>query len=84
MRLNDFPFLEGNDSLFFKNLLKLWFVLYKIPLFHSTSFIVDNEGWYCVTNGNISFPSLLFCFRSLDSLFVNFISDSRFFIKVCG
>ena len=32
------------------------------------SFIVDSEGWYCVTNGNISFSSLLFCFRSLESL----------------
>ena len=49
--------------------MKLWLVLYKIPFFHS-SFLstVVTEGWYCVTNGNISFCSLLFRFRSLDSL----------------
>ena len=41
------------------------------------SFIVDTEGWYCVTNGNISFSSLRFCFRSIDSLSVNFISDRQ-------
>ena len=46
--------------------------------------MVDTEGWCCVTNFNISFSSLLFCFRSLYSLSVNFISDSRFSIKVCG
>ena len=53
--------------------------LYKIPFF-----LVDTEGWYCVTNGNISFSSMLFCFRSLDSLSVNFISGSKFSIKFCG
>ena len=26
------------------------------------SFIVDIEGWYCVTNGNISFSSLYVLF----------------------
>ena len=36
-----------------------------------TSFKVDNEGWYCVTKGNISFLSLL-CFR-LQSPSVNLI-----------
>ena len=39
-----------------------------------------------VTNGNICFSSLLFCFRSLDSLYVNFICDSKFsmmFASLC-
>ena len=44
----------------------------------------NNSGWYCVTKGNISFLSLLLCFRSADSLSVNFISDRRFSIIVCG
>ena len=34
-----------------------------------------------VTNGNICFSSLLFCFRSLDSLYVNFICDSKFSMR---
>ena len=33
--------------------------------------------------GNISSSSLLLCFRSADSLSVNFIADRRFSIKVC-
>ena len=44
-----------------------WFCI-RFHVFIHASFIVDTEGWYCVTNGNISFSSLLFCFRSLDSL----------------
>ena len=44
-----------------------WFCI-RFHFFIQASFIVDTEGWYCVTNGNISFSSLLFCFRSLDSL----------------
>ena len=44
-----------------------WFCL-RFHFFIQASFIVDTDGWYCVTNGNISFSSLLFCFRSLDSL----------------
>ena len=44
-----------------------WFCI-RFHFFIQASFIVDTEGWYCVTNGNISFSSLLFCFRSSDSL----------------
>ena len=44
-----------------------WFCI-RLHFSIQASFIVDTEGWYCVTNGNISFSSLLFCFRFLDSL----------------
>ena len=44
-----------------------WFCI-RFHFFIQASFIVDTEGWYCVTNGNISFSPLLFCFRSFDSL----------------
>ena len=40
----------------------------RFHFFIQASFTVDTEGWYYVTNGNISFSFLLFCFRSLDSL----------------
>ena len=40
-----------------------WFCV-RFHFFIQTSFIVDTEGWYCVTTGNISFSS----FRSLGSL----------------
>ena len=56
----------------------------RFQFFIQASFLVDTEGWYCVAYGNISFSSLLFFFRSLDSLSVNFISGSRFSIKFCG
>ena len=45
--------------------------------FIKTSFKVDTEGWYCVKKGNISFSSLLLCFRSAGSLSVNFMSDEN-------
>ena len=48
------------------------------------SFIVDTEGWYCVTNGNISFSSLLFCFRSLDSLLGILFLIEGFLSKIVG
>ena len=43
-----------------------WFCM-RIQLFFYT---VDAKGWYCVTKGNISFSSMLFCFRSEDLLFL--------------
>ena len=36
------------------------------------SFTVNTKGWYCVTKGNISFSSLLFCFGSTDFGFCEF------------
>ena len=36
------------------------------------SFTVNNKGWCCVTKGNISFSSLLFCFGSADFGFCEF------------
>ena len=56
----------------------------RFQFFIQAFFLVDTEGWYCVTNGNISFSSMRFCFRSLDSLSVNFASGCRFSIKFCG
>ena len=44
-----------------------WFCI-RFHFFIQASFIVDTEGWYCVTNDNISFSSLLFCFGNLESL----------------
>ena len=40
--------------------------------------MVDPEGWYCVTNGDISVFLLVVLFRSLNSLSVNFVSDCWF------
>ena len=48
--------------------LKLWqgsgWFCTRLHLFIKASFIIDTKGLYCVTKGNISFSSLLFCFRS--------------------
>ena len=60
-----------------------WFCI-RFHFFIKTSYKVDTEGWYRVTKGNISFSSLLLCFSRADSLYVNFISDRRFSIIVCG
>ena len=57
MFFNDFPF-SGNDWWFFKNLLKLYLFLYKITFFHSSVLYSRHGG----------LSSILFCFRSLDSL----------------
>ena len=37
----------------------------RLHFFIKTSFIIHTKGLYCVTKGNISFSSLLFCFRSV-------------------
>ena len=45
------------------------------------SFTVDTKGWYCVTKGNISFPSLLgFVSGAQTSVSVSFIF---FLIAIC-
>ena len=46
------------------------------------SFIVHTKGWYCVTKGNISFSSWLFCFRSAAFLSVSFTSVSNFSFEI--
>ena len=46
------------------------------------SFIIDTKGWYCVTKGNISFSSLLFCFRRAAFLSVSFTCNSNFSFKI--
>ena len=60
-----------------------WFCI-RFHFFIQASFIVDTEGWYCVTNGNISFSSLLFCFRSLDSLLRILFLIVGFLSKIVG
>ena len=57
-------------------------LLYEIPLFVKASFIIDTKGLYCVTKGNISFSSLLFCFRRAAFLSVSFTSNSNFSFKI--
>ena len=56
----------------------------RFHFFIQASFIVDAEGWYCVTNGNISFSSLLFYFRSLDSLLWILFLIVCFLSKIVG
>ena len=84
MSFRDFPFLlemiGGSLKIWRSN---GWFCI-RFHFFIKTSFKVDTEGWYCVTKGNISFFSFLLCFRSADSLSMNFTSDRRFSIIVCG
>ena len=58
-----------------------WFCM-RFHFFIKASFIIDTKGWYCVTKGNISFSSLLFCFRRAAFLSVSFTSDSNFSSKI--
>ena len=51
-----------------------WFCI-RFHFFIKTSFKGDTEGWYCVTKDNISFSSLLLCFKIADSLSVNFCTS---------
>ena len=60
-----------------------WFCIW-FHIFIQASFIVDTEGWYCVRNGNISFSSLLFCFRTLDSLLWILFLIVGFLSKIVG
>ena len=54
----------------------------RFHFFIKASFIIDTKGWYCVTKGNISFSSLLFCFRRAAFLSVSFTSNSSFSLKI--
>ena len=55
-----FSFLVGNKGWFHFSI--------------KASFTVDTKGWYCVTKGNISFPSLLgFVSGARTSVSVSFI-----------
>ena len=59
-----------------------WFCMRFHSVFIKASFIIDTKGWYCVTKGNISFSSLLFCFRRAAFLSVSFTSNSNFSFKI--
>ena len=56
-----------------------WFYI-GFHFFIQASFIVDTEGWYCVTNGNISFSS----FRSLNYLLWILFLIVGFLSKIVG
>ena len=58
-----------------------WFCM-RFHFFIKASFIIDTKGWYCVTKGNISFSSLLFCFRRAAFLSVSFTFNSNFSFKI--
>ena len=58
-----------------------WFCM-RFHFFIKASFIIDTKGWFCTTKGNISFPSLLFCFRRAAFLSVSFTSNSNFSLKI--
>ena len=58
-----------------------WFCM-RFHFFIKASFIIDTKGSYCVTKGNISFSSLLFCFRRAAFLSVSFTSNSNFSFKI--
>ena len=54
----------------------------RFHFFIKASFIIDTKGWYCATKGNISFSSLLFCFRRAAFLSVIFTAYSKFSFKI--
>ena len=54
----------------------------RLHFFIKASFIIHTKGLYCVTKGNISFSSLLFCFRRAAFLSVSFTSNSNFSFKI--
>ena len=60
-----------------------WFCI-RFHFFIQASFILDTAGWYCVTKGNICFSSLLFCFRSFDSLLRILFLIVGFLSKIVG
>ena len=55
-----------------------------LHFFIKASFIIDTKGLYCVTKGNISFSSLLFCFRSAAFLLWVLLLIAIFLSKLCG
>ena len=60
-----------------------WFCMW-LHFFIKASFIIDTKGLYCVTKGNISFSSLLFCFRSAAFLLWVLLLIAIFLSKLCG
>ena len=60
-----------------------WFCM-RLHFFIKASFIIDTKGLYCVTKGNISFSSLLFCFRSTAFLLWVLLLMAIFLSKLCG
>ena len=56
----------------------------RLQFFIKASFIIDTKGLYCVTKGNISFSSLLFCFRSAAFLLWVLLLIAIFLSKLCG
>ena len=56
----------------------------RLHFFIKASFIIDTKGLYCVTKGNISFSSLLFCFRSAAFLLWVLLLIAIFLSKLCG
>ena len=60
-----------------------WFCM-RLHFFIKASFIIDTKGLYCVTKGNISFSSLLFCFRSAAFLLWVLLLIAIFISKLCG
>ena len=60
-----------------------WFCM-RLHFFIKASFIIDTKGLYCVTKGNISFSSLLFCFRSAAFLLWVLLLIAIFLSKLCG
>ena len=60
-----------------------WFCMW-LHFFIKASFIIDTKSLYCVTKGNISFCSLLFCFRSAAFLLWVLLLIAIFLSKLCG
>ena len=60
-----------------------WFCM-RLYFFIKASFIIDTKGLYCVTKSNISFSSLLFCFRSAAFLLWVLLLIAIFLSKLCG
>ena len=60
-----------------------WFCM-RLHFYIKVSFIIDTKGLYCVTKGNISFSSLLFCFRSAAFLLWVLLLIAIFLSKLCG
>ena len=56
----------------------------RLHFYINVSFIIDTKGLYCVTKGNISFSSLLFCLRSAAFLLSVLCLSAIFISKLCG
>ena len=60
-----------------------WFCI-RLHFFIKASFIIETKGLSCVTKGNISFSSLLFCFRSAAFLLRVLLLIAIFLLKLSG